>query len=59
MRVWLLFFPRIAGHAKEVAGVKALFEHAVDLAAKCFIRFAFITENWQQPWDEVYPRNMY
>lgn len=45
--------PRTAGHAKGAAGVKALVEHCAKLGVKCLTLFAFSTENWQRPADEV------
>lgn len=47
------FMPRTAGHAKGAAGVKALVEHAAKLGVKYLTLFAFSTENWQRPSDEV------
>jgi undecaprenyl diphosphate synthase len=47
------FMPRTAGHAKGAAGVKALVEHAAKLGVKHLTLFAFSTENWQRPEDEV------
>jgi undecaprenyl diphosphate synthase len=45
--------PRTLGHAKGAAGVKALVEHCAKLGVKCLTLFAFSTENWQRPADEV------
>jgi len=45
--------PRTVGHAKGAAGVKALVEHCAKLGVKCLTLFAFSTENWQRPADEV------
>jgi undecaprenyl diphosphate synthase len=47
------FMPRTAGHAKGAAGVKALVEYAAKLGVKYLTLFAFSTENWQRPADEV------
>jgi undecaprenyl diphosphate synthase len=47
------FMPRTAGHAKGAAGVKALVEHAAKLGVKYLTLFAFSTENWERPADEV------
>jgi undecaprenyl diphosphate synthase len=47
------FMPRTAGHAKGAAGVKALVEHCARLGVKYLTLFAFSTENWQRPADEV------
>ncbi len=45
--------PRTVGHAKGAAGVKALVEHCAKLGIKCLTLFAFSTENWSRPVDEV------
>ncbi len=45
--------PRTVGHAKGAAGVRALVEHSVKLGIKYLTLFAFSTENWQRPKDEV------
>ena len=47
------FMPRTAGHAKGAAGVKALVEHCAKHGVKYLTLFAFSTENWQRPADEV------
>ena len=47
------FMPRTAGHVKGAAGVKALVEHCAKQDIKYFTLFAFSTENWQRPADEV------
>jgi undecaprenyl diphosphate synthase len=45
--------PRAVGHVNGAAGVKALVEHCARLGVKCLTLFAFSTENWQRPADEV------
>ncbi len=45
--------PRTVGHAKGAAGVKALVEHCAKRGVQCITLFAFSTENWQRPADEV------
>jgi undecaprenyl diphosphate synthase len=45
--------PRTVGHAKGAAGVKALVEHCATLGVKYLTLFAFSTENWSRPADEV------
>ena len=45
--------PRTVGHAKGAAGVNALVEHCAKLGVKCLTLFAFSTENWSRPADEV------
>ena len=45
--------PRTVGHAKGAGGVKALVEQCALKGVKCLTLFAFSTENWQRPEDEV------
>lgn len=45
--------PRTVGHAKGAAGVKALVEHCAKLGVKYLTLFAFSTENWNRPANEV------
>ena len=45
--------PRTVGHAKGAGGVKALVEHCAKQGVKFLTLFAFSTENWQRPADEV------
>jgi undecaprenyl diphosphate synthase len=45
--------PRTVGHAKGAAGVKALVEHCAKLGVQYLTLFAFSTENWKRPADEV------
>jgi undecaprenyl diphosphate synthase len=45
--------PRTVGHAKGAAVVKALVEHCAKLGIKYVTLFAFSTENWSRPADEV------
>lgn len=45
--------PRAMGHAKGAAGVKALVEYCAKQGIKCLTLFAFSTENWSRPADEV------
>ena len=45
--------PRTVGHAKGAAGVKALVERCAQLGVKYLTLFAFSTENWSRPADEV------
>ena len=47
------FMPRTAGHAKGAAGVRKLVEHCAHKGIKYLTLFAFSTENWQRPADEV------
>ena len=45
--------PRTVGHAKGAAGVKALVEQCAKLGVKYLTLFAFSTENWGRPAEEV------
>jgi undecaprenyl diphosphate synthase len=45
--------PRTMGHVKGAAGVKALVEHCAKLGVEYLTLFAFSTENWSRPADEV------
>lgn len=45
--------PRTYGHAKGAAGVRALVEYCVKQSIKYLTLFAFSTENWGRPADEV------
>lgn len=45
--------PRTAGHVKGAAGVRAVVENCTKLGIKYLTLFAFSTENWQRPADEV------
>ena len=45
--------PRTVGHAKGAAGVKALVEYCATKRVKYLTLFAFSTENWNRPADEV------
>lgn len=45
--------PRTIGHAKGAAGVKALLEACAHMGVRCLTLFAFSTENWKRPQDEV------
>lgn len=47
------FLPRTAGHAKGAAGVKALLEACARMGVRYLTLFAFSTENWKRPQDEV------
>jgi undecaprenyl diphosphate synthase len=45
--------PRTVGHAKGAAGVKALVEQCAKLGVRYLTLFAFSTENWGRPAEEV------
>jgi undecaprenyl diphosphate synthase len=45
--------PRAVGHAKGAAGVRCLVEVSAKRGIECLTLFAFSTENWQRPAEEV------
>ena len=45
--------PRTVGHAKGAAMVRPLVEACVRAGVQCLTLFAFSTENWKRPADEV------
>lgn len=45
--------PRTVGHAKGAAGVRSLVEHLAKLGISFLTLFAFSTENWKRPEEEV------
>jgi undecaprenyl diphosphate synthase len=45
--------PRVAGHAKGVEAVRVAVEHCVEHGVKFLTLFAFSSENWRRPPDEV------
>ena len=45
--------PRTVGHAKGAAVVRPLVEACIDRGVQCLTLFAFSTENWKRPPDEV------
>ncbi len=45
--------PRTFGHAKGAAGVRALVESCAKQGIQYLTLFAFSTENWKRPADEV------
>lgn len=45
--------PRAVGHAKGAAVVRPLVEHCVQLGLRYLSLFAFSTENWKRPQEEV------
>jgi undecaprenyl diphosphate synthase len=47
------FLPRIAGHKKGIDAVKATVRAAGDLGLEVLTLYAFSTENWRRPEDEV------
>jgi undecaprenyl diphosphate synthase len=47
------FLPRVAGHAKGVERVRDIVEACVDRGIEYLTLFAFSSENWRRPADEV------
>jgi len=45
--------PRIFGHRAGAKTVKKIVETAAELGLKCLSLYAFSTENWQRPEDEI------
>lgn len=47
------FLPRVAGHKQGVEAVRALIRSAAERGVEVLTVFAFSSENWQRPPDEV------
>jgi undecaprenyl diphosphate synthase len=47
------FLPRVAGHKQGLEAVRALIRGAQKNGVECLTIFAFSSENWQRPPDEV------
>jgi undecaprenyl diphosphate synthase len=47
------FLPRIAGHGKGVEAVRTIIEACIDRGVQYLTLFAFSSENWRRPADEV------
>ena len=47
------FLPRVAGHKQGAQVIKEIVEKAIELDIKVITLFAFSTENWGRPKDEV------
>jgi len=45
--------PRVAGHRAGVATVRRVVEHAPDLGIRWLTLYAFSSDNWNRPVDEV------
>ncbi|MCB0038078.1 MAG: di-trans,poly-cis-decaprenylcistransferase [Caldilinea sp.] len=45
--------PRLAGHRAGVDNIRRILEHCVQRGVKVLTIYAFSTENWQRPPDEV------
>src|SRR4051812_21252963 len=47
------FLPRVAGHGKGMEAVREIVEACVSRGVKYLTLFAFSSENWRRPADEV------
>ncbi len=47
------FLPRVAGHARGVESVRAVIRGCMDRGVEFLTLFAFSSENWRRPVDEV------
>src|SRR5438045_6871132 len=47
------FLPRVAGHKRGVETVRAAIKACVDRGVEYLTLFAFSSENWRRPTDEV------
>jgi undecaprenyl diphosphate synthase len=47
------FLPRVAGHKRGVDALRACVRHCGDIGVKVLTVFAFSSENWNRPADEV------
>jgi undecaprenyl diphosphate synthase len=47
------FLPRVAGHKKGVDALRTCVRHCADIGVKVLTVFAFSSENWNRPPDEV------
>jgi undecaprenyl diphosphate synthase len=47
------FLPRVAGHKKGVDALRACVRHCGDVGVKVLTVFAFSSENWSRPQEEV------
>ena len=47
------FLPRVAGHKKGVDALRACVRHCCDLGVRVLTVFAFSSENWNRPPEEV------
>ncbi|MFI4941067.1 MAG: undecaprenyl diphosphate synthase family protein, partial [Burkholderiales bacterium] len=47
------FLPRVAGHVKGVEAVRGMVEACVERGIEYLTLFAFSSENWRRPADEV------
>ena len=47
------FMPRVAGHKRGVDAVREMVSTCIDLGVEYLTLFAFSSENWRRPADEV------
>ncbi|CAA6826051.1 MAG: Undecaprenyl diphosphate synthase (EC [uncultured Thiotrichaceae bacterium] len=47
------FMPRLFGHKKGVESVRKVIKYCSDAGVECLTLFAFSSENWKRPEDEV------
>src|SRR5678815_187255 len=47
------FLPRVAGHRKGVDAVRDAVKHSIERGVRYLTLFAFSSENWRRPADEV------
>ena len=47
------FLPRVAGHQRGLEAVRRTVRACVDLGVEYLTLFAFSSENWRRPADEV------
>jgi undecaprenyl diphosphate synthase len=47
------YLPRVAGHRKGVDAVRATVKHSIERGVRYLTLFAFSSENWRRPADEV------
>jgi undecaprenyl diphosphate synthase len=47
------FLPRVAGHKVGVENVRSMIKHSVNIGVKYLTLFAFSSENWRRPAEEV------
>src|SRR3954466_5319659 len=47
------FLPRVAGHAKGVEAVRGIVEACAERGVEYLTLFAFSSENWRRPAEEV------
>ena len=45
--------PRVAGHRAGTENVRAIIETCVEVGVRTLTLYAFSTENWQRPYEEI------